>query len=65
MRCRHYRSWLIAGGEYEWCYECGGLRRMKHVGQNAVMAITRWTKPTGKNGRNPYPMIALKGESNV
>ncbi len=32
MRCRHRDSWLIAGGNYEWCFRCGALRRCRETG---------------------------------
>ena len=59
-RCRHRESWLIAGGAYEWCYECGALRKMmiSHP-PNVVTPITQWTRPTGKKGANPHPMKKL------
>ena len=51
------------GGHGEWCYECGALRRMAVVEPNHVYPKTRWTRPVGKDGKNPYPMIELKKEA--
>lgn len=42
---RHRNCWIIAGGYWLWCYECGAVR------QNATKGT--WTYPTGPGGRNP------------
>lgn len=57
MRCRHERSWLIAGAEYEWCWLCGALKRLAPVegSTNAVKSASGWARPTGdRNAPNPY-----------
>lgn len=59
MKCRHYHTWLIAGGLFEWCYECGALRKMIEIAPAYLRNCTQWTRPTGKGGKNPYPMKAL------
>ena len=58
--CRHYGTWLIAGGNYEWCYCCGALRRMFESGIAQVSAKTQWTRPTGDKDNNPWPMKELR-----
>lgn len=46
-RHRHEQSmWLIAGGHWMWCYQCGAIRATAAHGQ-------RWDKPTGVGGPNP------------
>ena len=53
--CRHRRSWIVFGGNGEWCYECGALRMLESIGgTNQSKPLTRWAKPTGKDGKNPY-----------
>jgi hypothetical protein len=54
LGCRHRNTWLIAGGYYEWCYECGGIRKMKVSAPNVCCPETTWCKPTGKDGDNPW-----------
>lgn len=56
MMCRHRKSWLVAGGFIEWCYECGAIRKMGRVAgtENAVAPRSTWAKPVGKGGKNPY-----------
>ena len=50
-RHRHERSmWLIAGGCWMWCYQCGAIRRTSDYG-------AKWEKPSGIGGENP----AMKG----
>lgn len=48
MACahQHRRLWIIAGGAWLWCYECGAIRL------NAA-GPKRWHVPTGPNGENP------------
>lgn len=47
-RHRHEQSmWLIAGGYWMWCYQCGAIRG------NYKGAERRWEKPTGIGGINP------------
>lgn len=46
-RHRHDQSmWLIAGGHWMWCYQCGAIRKTNAFGD-------RWEKPTGLGGPNP------------
>ncbi len=58
--CKHKKTWLISSSSYEWCYECGALRRMACDGPHYVHPLTKWTRPTGKDGDNPYPMKEIK-----
>ena len=53
-RCRHRDSWLIAGGNYEWCYRCGALRRMREIGIAHVSPMTLWCRPVGPVAENPW-----------
>ena len=63
-KCRHSGTWLIAGGNYEWCYGCGSFRRCLSNGV-VVIPTTQWTKPTGEGGKNPWPMKKLKSREEV
>lgn len=53
-KCRHSRSWLVANGHIEWCYECGAIRKMERLPPNIVSAVSGWARPVGKGGDNPY-----------
>ena len=53
-RCRHTGTWFLAGGRVEWCWQCGALRALHIVGENACEPKGRWTKPRGKDGENPW-----------
>lgn len=57
---RHERtSWLICGGNIEWCYQCGAWRQLQRVAPgNVLHAAGGWNKPSGIGGENP----AVKGE---
>jgi len=47
-RHRHEQSmWLIAGGYWAWCYQCGAIKR------NPPLPGEKWQKPTGIGGINP------------
>lgn len=52
--CRHLRTWIIAGGAEEWCYECGAIRMLRQTGQNSCVPWSAWCKPTGQGGENPW-----------
>jgi len=60
-RCRHNKSWLIAGGYIEWCYQCGAIREMQRVDgkMNEVRPHTEWKRPAGSGGKNPYPFLPI------
>jgi hypothetical protein len=52
LRCRHQHSWLIAGGHYEWCAECGALRPLvvAPAGNTCSLSPTMtWAYPTPGN----------------
>ena len=53
-KCRHNGTWLVAGGYIEWCYECGAIRQMRRVGENAFTNQGQWIRPVGVGGKNPY-----------
>mgnify|MGYP007128297235 CR=1 FL=1 len=55
-RCRHHKSWFVAGGHIQWCYEFGAIRKLALVEgkTNVIKALGWWAKPTGKDGKNPY-----------
>jgi hypothetical protein len=59
-RCRHRDSWLIAGGNYEWCYRCGALRRMQETGIAQVTPQSVWCRPVGPRGENPWPRFKAR-----
>jgi hypothetical protein len=47
-RCKskHRKCWIIGGGVWLWCYECGA------IAPNASKT-GGWTYPVGPDGRNP------------
>lgn len=55
-RCYHSRnSWLIMGGQVEWCWRCGAYRMMQRsCSANAVSPSGPWARPTGSDGDNPW-----------
>lgn len=59
-RCRHYGSWLIAGGNYEWCYQCGALRTMRETGIAQVSPTSQWQRPVGPDADNPWQAFDRK-----
>lgn len=71
LHCRHPRSWIIAGGHYEWCAQCGALRGLKMIAATECQPRTGWVKINRKNPATEFPpmnkrtvaMLAkLKGE---
>lgn len=56
MTCRHKRTWIVFYGRGEWCYECGALRMMQGAEgtANGISPLTKWAKPAGEGGENPY-----------
>ena len=52
-KCRHRKSWIVCGGYIEWCYECGALRKMKHIKDNQFAPNSYWANPTGGD-ENPF-----------
>lgn len=60
-RCRHSKAWIICGGFWMWCYECGAVRQMgQSKTVNGCYPVGPWIKPVGKGGENPYGK--LKGK---
>lgn len=55
--CRHYHTWIIAGGYWEWCYECGAVRELRPFGTNSCAPHSTWVRPVGRNGENPYDKL--------
>jgi hypothetical protein len=53
VKCRHRYSWLSSGG-LEWCYQCGAIRRLKHISPSVIVADSAWCVPTGEGGGNPW-----------
>lgn len=53
-RCRHRDTWLVAGGSYEWCYNCGAFRTTRETGPAQVTPSSPWCRPTGPAGENPW-----------
>ena len=43
-RCRHRTCWVLATGDYVWCWACGAIANRQGV----------WQKPVGLGGVNPY-----------
>lgn len=59
MRCRHNKMWIIAGGYWYWCYECGALREARQSDKvNGSYPVGPWIKPVGKGGENPHEKLA-------
>jgi len=54
IKCRHNGTWLIAGGSYEWCYECGAMRTTRETGIAQVAPDSPWLRPVGIKGENPW-----------
>ena len=54
VRCRHRDSWLLLGGDLEWCYRCGAFRTLAHAEGNIVYPTSGWAKPVGPTGKNPW-----------
>jgi len=54
MRCRHEQNSWILGGTWRWCYRCGAIQHLKATGRNTLIAVSRWVRPTGPNGKNPH-----------
>jgi hypothetical protein len=54
--CKHRGSWIIGGGSYEWCFECGAFRGLKQHGpqSNMVAPCSPWVHPSGIGGENPH-----------
>lgn len=54
--CRHKKTWVVFSGNGEWCYECGALRLMRRVKgtSNMIESASKWVRPVGKGGNNPY-----------
>ena len=43
--CRHKDFWIMAGGVYCWCPDCGSIRRL----HEDKWAWKRWLKPQGQD----------------
>lgn len=52
-RCRHRDTWLL-GTSGEWCWRCGAYRGLKPTGPASAVARTRWVRPVGHYGKNPW-----------
>jgi len=53
-RCKHNKTWLIAGGNYEWCYECGAIRVLRRTGVCECTPVSPWCTPVGRGNGNPW-----------
>ena len=67
VKCNHRSTWLIAAGYYEWCYQCGALRKMSKdnidiptstTGPESVYPKSQWLKPVA-GGKNPEKFIGI------
>ena len=56
-RCKHGKTWLVAGGHICWCYECGAIREMRLEPPNICLPVSGWQKPVGRGGENPYGKV--------
>lgn len=54
IRCRHNGSWIIGGGTYEWCYECGAFRSLVEAGIAQITVTSPWCYPQGIGAENPW-----------
>ena len=64
MACKHRKTWIMASGHLEWCYQCGAIRQMQPIsGTNTTAPYVKegkrakWIKPTGVNGDNPWEKL--------
>lgn len=65
-RCRHNKMWVIAGGYWYWCYECGAIREAQaSETDNGTYPIGPWIKPVGKGGENPYDKLTKQAETSL
>lgn len=53
-RCRHRRTWLVAAGYMEWCYECGVFRTMEQTSATSCKPMSAWCVPVGAGADNPF-----------
>lgn len=59
--CRHRKTWLIAGGRWNWCWQCGALREMQNSDKgNFCFPVSDWQKPVGPKAQNPYGRVIGK-----
>lgn len=52
--CQHFNTWRISEDRYEWCYQCGAIRRTQPAGG--------WVRPTGRGGKNPVGTVKGRDE---
>ena len=60
--CKHRKSWVL-GSSWLWCYECGAIMlcdKVPGTSNSIAHAWTRWAKPTGSGGENPYDKVKRK-----
>lgn len=50
-KSRHRKCWIIAGGYWLWCYECGAIKL--NVGKDHPDYRRNWYVPVGPDGENP------------
>jgi hypothetical protein len=55
---RHRKIWIIAGGYWLWCYECGAIKL--NVPVDHPDYVRRWYVPVGANGENPAMQKGFK-----
>ena len=48
-KCSHRKSWIICGGAWVWCYECGAIT----VNKYRPKGFRGWVLPVGPGGENP------------
>lgn len=61
MICKHRQYWVIAGGWWLWCYQCGAIRPMRRTTPTISEPAGGWTRPTGPGGENPACLTPGKG----
>lgn len=56
-RCRHARSWIMAGGNIEWCWQCGAIRKLSMAFDpegSMLVPVSVWQSPIKDSSENPF-----------
>lgn len=49
LPCKHSKTWLIAGGRIEWCYQCGAFRTLNELISGGSVVCSAWCSPSTDN----------------
>lgn len=49
--CKHRNCWILAGGNYLWCPDCGAIRRTEQSEKiNGIYPVwSKWLYPEGQD----------------